>query len=117
MIIRKNPITIADKASIIYEQNLGSDVSGNKQDNPMVITNDEMNESDDVTNNISLGPNYVSLSPESVLKSEIVVQELTRRATKNLFMSSSGQYKNNNYNETTSMIRKICQDSVDKDIH
>ena len=58
----KNPITITDKASIRYEQNLGSDVSGNQQEDPMVIINDEEYEIDNVTDIKSLS-NYVKLSP------------------------------------------------------
>ena len=49
-------------------------MSGNQQEDPMVITNDKRNKSDDVKDNISLRSNYVNLSLESVLKSEIVVQ-------------------------------------------
>ena len=68
-------------------------MSGNQQEDHMVIINDEEDEIDKVTDIISLRSNYVNLSPESVLKSKIVIQELTRRATNNLFMSSSGQDK------------------------
>ena len=55
----------------------------------MVITDDEKKESDNAIDKISLRSNFVSVSQESVLKSEIVVQELTRKATKDLFISSS----------------------------
>ena len=45
------------------------------------------------------------------MKSEI--EELTRKATKDLFMSYSGQYKKDHENKTTSVIGKMYQDPLE----